>query len=850
MHRRGGALVAAVVFTLTEPEVIIVSAEAVPLSPRKKANDLVLAARPEQVTGETIDPEYQRLIDLGAISAPVRVDPNAPAGTTFTSQGAVKKLAKSNGIVAPPKVENSTDSTSNAGSPVGRPGQVMADVIREQRAALKEQAQDYFAGAEAEKASLAQRAAAIGVPLRFEREDGRVDVLAGISASNDPIYFSGDDISGADTSAVDQLWPSGTVGVWNDPDNTGLNLSGAGEIIGLWEADGSVRVGHNQFTGRATQLDATPTAENGHATGVAGTLVSEGISTSLVGAVNLGQWSRGIAYASSLNAYNNVDFTGEFSNEAGSGLKFANNSYSLPAGWTNTGTQQAPIWRWNGPAAATATEDWRFGAYLSLGASITPRGIDDSANLAPNTLLIYSASNNQGEGPGVAVTNYLLADNVTPSSLVRDWTDGDDGGYDTMSSLGCAKNVLTVGAINSLEGGWASAGAVVQSSFSGTGPTDDGRIKPEVVAQGSRIMAITARNPNGWQNLMPWYFSATPDNTSYSHTSGTSFSAPVATGVLALVNERRTLSRSSYGDLVPPGSVVVIDQNWSDHPLRASGMRALTVHTADEAGPNPGPDYRFGYGVVNATRAVQLISNDSGSGTTPSFAGPKPFYKEVLLAANTKVQFKVNRIDASTPIKVTAAWSDPAGTGQTTNSVDQQTARLVNDLDVRIYPPGVVPSASTKNAATTIKPWILNPDLPTKSAVTRGAAADTGDDSRNNLEQTQANSPVAGDYTVVVDHKGFSLSGGQQWVSLVLSGVGVRTPPNLAATIVNNGGGNYAISWPSVVGAGYVLEKSLNGFFGWTPAGGEISASLETISLSVVGTPGASSEFWRVIRVY
>lgn len=834
MHRWGGAFAAAVVFTLTDKDVKVASAEPAPLSPNKKADDLVRAARPEQLKGKAIDPENQRLIDQGASSAPVRVDYTTPAGTTFTSQGVVEKLLKSSDITPLPKVGTSTDSTFIAGTPVGRPGQVMADVIREQRAALKEHAQDYFATAEAEKAALAQRAAASGVPLRLEHEDGKVDVLAGITASNDPVYFGGNDISGADTSAVDQLWPTGTVGVWNDPANTGLNLSGAGETIGMWEADGSARVSHQQFAGRVTQMDAIPTAENGHATGVAGTLVSEGLSTSpLVGTVNIGQWTRGIAYAASLNAYNNSDFTGEFSDEASIGLKFANNSYDIRTGWRNTGTQQAPIWRWYGPAAASAIEDWRFGAYISSGATITSRGLDNSASLAPNSLLIFAAGNDQSEGPGATITDYLLADTVTPSSLTRDWTDGDDGGYDTMSSLGCAKNVLTVGSINSLEGGWTSAGAVVQSSFSGTGPTDDGRIKPEVVAQGSRTTAITTRNPNALQNLMPWFFSTTPNDASYVALSGTSFFAPVATGALALVNERRTLSRSSYGDLVPPGSVVVIDQNWSDHPVQASGMRALMVHTADEAGSNPGPDYRFGYGVVNATRAVQLISDDSGSGTAPSFGGPKPYYKEVLLAANSKVQFKVNRINATTRIKVTAAWTDPAGLGQSLNSVDQQTARLVNDLDVRIYPPGVVPSAATKNAATTIKPWILNPDLLTKSAVARGAAAATGDDSRNNLEQAEANSPVTGDYTVVVDHKGFSLSGGQQWVSLVLSGVSVPTPPNFTPTIINNGGGNWAISWPSVVGAMYVVEKSLNGFFSWVPATGEISANLETTSLSV-----------------
>jgi trimeric autotransporter adhesin len=816
--------------------------------PRKKVEVLSSKTRQPTIQRETLDPAYQKLIDQGVVSAPVKVDPTSPIGTVFTSQVHAPQRPILSAVDSSNLTGNSTDSTSAQGIPIGKPGQMMTDVISDQKAALKEKARAYFATAEAEKANLAQRAAAIGMPLRFEREGGKSDVLLGINDSNDPIYASAHNISGADTLSVDALWPAATVGVWNDPGNTGLNLSGTGEIIGLWEAGGSVRVSHEQFGGRVTQLDISPSPEVDHATGVAGTLASAGIPSFLAGTVNVGTWSRGIAYASSLNAYDTGDFTGEFANEAGSGLKFANNSYGLTTGWVNSSNTSTPIWRWFGPAAASATEDWKFGAYLSLG-TITTKGLDDTANTAPNALLVYSAGNDQNEGPGVAVANYLLASTSTTSSLTRDWTDGDDGGYDTMSALGCAKNVLTVGAIQSLDTGWISAAAVIQSPFSSTGPTDDGRIKPEVVAQGSRSTAITTRNPNGFQIVTTGLVTATPNNSTYSLQAGTSFSAPSVTGVLALVNQRRTLSRASFANISPPGSIVVIDQNWSNHPLLASGMRALVAHTADEAGSSPGPDYRFGYGVVNATKAVQLISNDSGAGTAPSFGGPKPYYKEVLLGANTKIQFKISRIDASTPIKVTAAWSDPSGAGQTTNVVDQQTARLVNDLDVRIYPPGVIPSSTTKNAAVTHKPWILNPDLVTKSAATRGAAATTGDDSRNNLEQVLANTPIAGDYTVVVDHKGFTLNGGNQWVSLAISGVTVPIPPNLTASIINNGNGNFAITWPSVVGARYVVEVSGN-LLAWTPASGEISALLESTSLSVSSPLGVSTQFWRVIRVY
>ena len=820
-----------------------------PESSRKKLGIPKAPQERQPIRKEAVDPVYQKLIDSGVVSPPVKVDPSEPIGTVFIAQNDLAPLAAVRTATTSLKSPNSPDSPSADGMLVGKPGQMMADVIREKNAVLKENAQAYFATAEAEKVKLAARASLLGIPLRFESQPDAVDVLLEITESQDPLYVSSQNTSAADTIAVDQLWPNGTVGAWNDLGNTGLDLSGAGEIIGLWEADGSVRLTHEQFGGRVTQLDAVPLPVTNHATGVAGALASAGLPSLVVGAADFGPLSRGVAYEASVNSYDVLDFTGEFSGEASAGLKFANNSYSIVAGWRNSGSEQVPIWRWFGPAVVSATEDWRFGAYTNLG-SISSRGLDDAANTAPNTLLVYSAGNDQNEGPGVAVTNYFLANSVTTSSLARDWNDGDAGGYDTMSAYGSAKNVLTVGSINSLEGGWTSAAAVVQSSFSATGPTDDGRIKPEIVAQGSRTSTVTARNPFGLAgNVTTGVNTNTPNDFDYSLQNGTSFSAPSVTGVLALVNQRRAQTRASFADLIPPGSVVIIDQDWSDHPLMASGMRALMVHTADEAGPNPGPDYRLGYGVVNATRAVQLISNDSLSGGTPSFYGPKPFYKEVLLGATNRIQFRVNRIDANTPIRITAAWSDSSGPGQANNLLDPQAARLVNDLDVRIYPPGAVINAASKNAVTTARPWILNPDLTVRAANIRGAAATTGDDSRNNLEQVALNSPATGDYTVVVDHKGFALNGGSQWVSLVISGIAIPIPQNLTASITNNGGGNFAVAWPSVVGARYVIEATSN-LVTWTPVSGEISANLENTSLSVASPFGVSSQFWRVIRVY
>jgi subtilisin family serine protease len=111
--------------------------------------------------------------------------------------------------------------------------------------------------------------------------------------------------------------------------------------------------------------------------------------------------------------------------------------------------------------------------------------------------------------------------------------------------------VIAVGAVN-------SRGEI--ASFSSPGPTYDGRIKPEVCAQGVDV----------------WLASASGTNMSYRTGSGTSFAAPLAAGVAALLLEAHP--------------------DWTPADVR----RALTA-TASRAA---NPDNDYGWGIVNALSAV------------------------------------------------------------------------------------------------------------------------------------------------------------------------------------------------------------------------------------------------------
>jgi hypothetical protein len=563
------------------------------------------------------------------------------------------------------------------------------------------------------------------VSLRTELADGTVIQL--IDVINDkPVYFITDNLGAAITTRVNQLWEGGS---------TGLALTGEGyDKLGEWDG-GAVRRTHQEFTdqgsSRVVQAD-NATSQSAHATHVAGTLVGAGV---VAGA-------KGMSFAGQLKAYDWNNDNSEMAAAAANGLEISNHSYGQIRGWR----QGTSGWDWYGTSSVSPVEDYLFGFYGSRS-----RDWDIIAYNAPNYLITKSAGNDRGEGPSNA------GQDGNPEK------DGGNDGYDCIGDGGTAKNILTVGAVREVLN-YTGPSSVIMSSFSGWGPADDGRIKPDVVAKGVDLYSPVSTN-----------------NTSYSTYSGTSMSSPNTAGTMALLQLH--YQNTHNGD-----------------PMRASTLKALVIHTADEAGTTSGPDYKFGWGLVNAERAANLISDDNLM---------QNVIDELTLNDGNAYQREVV-VGGEQPLVATICWTDPAGNIPSA-TLNPRTPVLVNDLDIRIV----------DSNGTSFYPYSLNPENPDLAATT------TGKNYVDNVEKIVINNPEPGTYTVIIDHDG-PLTNGLQVFSLILSGIDEYTGlPLCSEGLINPAEGssgnllNQTIRWQA---AEYATSYDV--YFGTDGAGTEPPTNL------------------------
>ncbi|AFH47853.1 Peptidase S8/S53 [Ignavibacterium album JCM 16511] len=505
-----------------------------------------------------------------------------------------------------------------------------------------------------------------------------------------PIYYITYNRIAAQTVRTDAVWSS-------------FNLDGSGIEIGLWD-EGAVYEYHDSFREgiygprHVFFIDSTGSEVSEHSTHVAGTIVADNDNYNSKGMADKSvlysrDWNAGFVEMTNAAAGLDPNFT--------TPLLLSNHSYGQNPGWVwgdlrNSGTN---AWYWM--AEDYQNEDPNFGNYHD---SLT-FNIDLIAFNAPYYTIVWAAGNDRGQGPEPFTSHWVWDGEKWVSSTSYHPKDGGDDGFDCIPPEGVAKNIITVGAVDDIPYGYTSPSDVKQinTNFSVWGPTKDGRIKPDIVANGDALYSTLPNNLYG--------------NTIKGLTaSGTSMAAPNVTGSLALLLQHY---KNTHNNTVPLSST----------------LKAIVIHTADEAGENPGPDYKYGWGLLNTYKAAQLISQDQNNSNA---------IQEILLSNGQTYTLNDLYNDGTQPIKITLAWNDIPPSNSQTGPI------LVRDLDVRLYKNGI-----------TYYPWVLNPGNP-------GSAATTGDNTKDNVEQILFQSPGVGLYSVVVSHKG-TLSSSQMF-SLIVTG--------------------------------------------------------------------------------
>lgn len=480
----------------------------------------------------------------------------------------------------------------------------------------------------------------------------------------------------------------------------GYNLNGmttTGQEMGIWDG-GVPRTTHIEYAGRITIKDGG--AIDYHATIAAGPLIAGGNNPGLGVNQTLPQ---GMSYAAELAAWDFNDDTSEMATAASEGTVISNHSYGERSGWKLVGTQMY----WYGNLMIDATRDFKFGHYGPKASEW-----DDVAYNAPYYLIVKSSGNDANEGtllinPGDEHKHWEGGSFITATDI-HEYDGQSKNGYDTIASYGVAKNILTVGACSDFAGSYTQPSDAPIGDSSSRGPTDDGRIKPDIVAPGLLL-----------------YTPVIDTDTSYANQSGTSVAAPIVTGSANLMREHYEVK---YGKAP-----------------RSATLKALIINTAEECGPADGPDYTSGWGLLNTRRAIDVI--DAVDPSTGVGIG------ETILH-NGDTHYFYFRSELITDFKVTIAWTDPAHAA-ISDALDDPTKVLVNDLDLRIdYLSGT---------PVTHEPWVLDP-------MNYEDAATTGDNDTDNVEQVLIADAAPGLYRVSVSHKGV-LTDAPQAYSLVWSGM-------------------------------------------------------------------------------
>jgi hypothetical protein len=413
----------------------------------------------------------------------------------------------------------------------------------------------------------------------------------------------------------------------------GHGLTGAGVQVGVWD-DGRARESHVELRGRVRARDLG--GLSAHATHTTATLAGSGEGDAA---------ARGIAGRAFVWAHDWLLDTIEIE-AAAADLSVSCNAYAPALGWSRADAcPDRPMW-WGG---AGAREDPALGRYGHEAANA------DVLVHRTDLPMVWPAGNERLDA-GASSGHYHAG------SCDELWSDAHLSErtlqFGTLGGAAVAKNVLTVGAARALPRAALRPERIVPMDLSSFGPTDDGRIKPDLLAGGDAVRSASAESDDAYAVL-----------------AGTSSATAATAGAIALLVE---LYRDTHGGADP----------------RAAELKALLVHTARDAGVHPGPDYGAGYGLLDASAAAQLIAEDGELAE-----GERRLFVTVVQDGAPLAFTTAAAVPASTPLRVTLAWIDPPAQAHAVQGEPE--SMLVNDLDL-------VVTAETGGGRTRFHPWSLD----------------------------------------------------------------------------------------------------------------------------------------------
>lgn len=292
-----------------------------------------------------------------------------------------------------------------------------------------------------------------------------------------------------------------------------------------------------------------------------------------------------------------------------------------------------------------------------------------------SAVMVFNSSYSNGCNAGYTSTTQLVDEEQFDNpSLMQVFSAGNSNGLDCDYGAGnqwgnvtgghkIAKNCIATANLDNEDN---------LTSSSSRGPASDGRIKPDIAAHGADQI------------------SNEPD-FGYNEFGGTSAAAPGIAGVLAQLYQAY---RELYLEEAPAGL-----------------LKAVLLNTATDLG-NTGPDFKYGWGKVNAFRALKTLEDG------------RYIQGEVDQGETDQIQIQIP--SGVRLAKVMVYWPDMEAS---TNAA----IALVNDIDCSVVDPSLA----------THLPYILDSS---PNATALNTPATVGEDHLNNMEQITLADPAIGTY--------------------------------------------------------------------------------------------------------